>query len=48
MLQGEALKGVANGMSEVQGLADALLQRVFGDDTLLHGDTVGHHRLQLL
>jgi hypothetical protein len=34
-------------MSEVQGLADALFQRVLGDDALLHGDAVGQHLPEL-
>ncbi len=37
-LQCQRLKGVAGGVAEVQGLADALFRGVFGDDALLDGN----------
>ena len=44
-LQCPTLKGVTEGMSEVECLADAMLVRVFLYDTLPHLHAVSHHLL---
>ena len=42
-LKSQRLEGVTGGMAEVEGLADAVLGGVFGDDALLDGDAFGKH-----
>ena len=44
----ETLEGVPEGMAEVEGFANALLARVFGNDALLERNAFAHHFLQLL
>ena len=40
------LEGMTYGVAEVQGLADAVLQRILDDDTLLDSHAVGQHTLE--
>ena len=42
----ETFEGVPEGMSEVEGFANALLARVFGNDALLERNAFAHHFLQ--
>ena len=46
-LQGPALESVAEGVPEIQSLAESFLRWVFEHDALLHFHRVGHHLLQL-
>ena len=41
--EGETLEGMTDGVSEVECLADAFLQRVFLHDSLFYGDARSYH-----
>ena len=41
LLHGKALESMAYGMTHIQGLTDAVLLRVFFNDTLFHLDGIG-------
>ena len=44
--EGQRLEGVTCGMSEVEGLANALFGGVFRDDALFDGYALGHHLVE--
>ena len=42
----QALKGVAHGMAQVQGLSESVFEGVFQHNAALHLDALAHHFLQ--
>ena len=47
-IHGKGFEGVADGMTQVECLADTAFCGVFLDDALLHFYGVGHHALQVV
>ena len=46
VVEGKRLEGVAYGVAEIECLANAVLQGIFGDDALFDGHAVGQHALE--